>query len=347
MNPAPQLENAMRRAINEARFWLGATTPNPPVGAVALDADGRIVDVAAHRHTGEAHAEALLIQQLRQSDKLEQAKTLCVTLEPCNHHGRTPPCTETIIASGIKNVVIGTRDPNPHVTGGGVERLQAAGIHVTVGILENDCRQLFHAFAYHAATGKPWITVKRAYNHAGSMIPPVGQKTFTSAESLRLAHRLRKKADAILCGSGTILADAPMFTVRHVQDHPGKRRHLAILDRRQRVSDTIMKRYEANGFIPRRFKDVGEAIATLEKCGVQDILAETGPTTSDLLLDLGLWNMSVTVRQGENADDVDVAFNAQHPLPFDPQQWSWDCLLPQDHHVAAATGNFAATDTFR
>lgn len=319
----------MRQAAFAARKWMGATSPNPPVGAVALDSSGKILATAAHQRAGMAHAEALLIEECRKQNFLSQVETLCVTLEPCNHHGLTPPCSEAIIQSGIKKVVIGTRDPNPKVTGGGVEKLRSAGIEVITGVAEEECRQLIHAFAYYVQTGKVWLTVKRAINSEGSMIPPVGQKTFTSSDSLKLAHLLRKKADAILTGSGTILADHPLFTVRHVADQPDKRRWLAILDRRGRVPDDYIGAAAKRGLDIIIYQDLGEALRDLARKGAQDVLAEAGPALSQSLLDSGLWTMSVTIRQGLT-DKIDVALNTHQALPLDPQQFRWDYVLPQE-----------------
>jgi diaminohydroxyphosphoribosylaminopyrimidine deaminase/5-amino-6-(5-phosphoribosylamino)uracil reductase len=327
--PTLVLQKTMQQAAAEARKWLGATSPNPPVGAAALDAEGKILALAAHRRAGEAHAETALIDNLRAQNLLPRVATLCVTLEPCNHHGLTPPCTEAIIEAGIKKVAIGIRDPNPHVTGGGIERLQAAGIEVATGIAEEECRQLIHAFAFQARTGKPWMTVKRAFGKTGSMIPPAGQKTFAAPESLRLAHRLRKKADALLTGSGTILADRPLFTVRHVPDHADKRRWLAILDRRGRVTKDYIAAAKERGLDAVLYRDVSEALADLAAKGAQDVLVEAGPALSQSLLDLGLWTMSVTLRQADT-DIIDVAFNPQEPLPFDAQQFRWNYALPQE-----------------
>jgi diaminohydroxyphosphoribosylaminopyrimidine deaminase/5-amino-6-(5-phosphoribosylamino)uracil reductase len=328
--PHPEfLEKAMREAVFEARKWLGATSPNPPVGAVALDEAGQVIATAAHQKAGELHAETLLIEACRDQKILEDLHTMCVTLEPCNHQGRTPPCTDAIIAAGIKRVVIGTRDPNPRVTGGGIEKLRAAGVEVITGVAEEECRQLMHAFLYNVKTGKPWVTVKRALTRDGSMIPPAGQKTFTSPSSLLLAHRLRKKSDAILTGSGTVLADHPLFTVRHVQDYPNKRRWLGILDRRGRTPSNYIEEAKTRGLDVVIYQNIAEAFDNLAEKGAQDVLVEAGPTLSESLLDSRLWTMSVTVRQAET-DTIDVAFNPKTPLPFDAQQFHWDNVLPQD-----------------
>ena len=202
MPALPPFSTAMRRACDEARLWLGSTSPNPPVGAVALDIDGKILAVAAHKKAGTDHAEAALLKLCKAKNLMSQVHTMCVTLEPCNHFGRTPPCAGAIIAAGVKRVVVGMRDPNVRVKGGGCERLRESGVEVVLGVESEMCRRLIHAFAFHARTGKPFITVKRAFDTAGSMIPPPGEKVFTSKESLILAHRLRKKADAIITGSG-------------------------------------------------------------------------------------------------------------------------------------------------
>ena len=322
-----KFETAMHAAAYEARKWLGATSPNPAVGAAALNADGKILAVAAHKRAGEAHAEAALLAHCAQQGLLPQVAMLCVTLEPCNHQRRTPPCTEAIIQSGIKRVVIGTRDPNPHVTGGGVEKLQQAGIEVMCGVAEDECQQLIHAFAYHAKTGKPWVTIKRAFNRDGSMLPTTGQKTFTSQQSLILAHRLRKKADAILTGSGTILADNPEFTVRHVPDFGGKQRFLAILDRRKQVPENYLQAARQRGLEPIIYDDIENVFHDLTARGARDILVEAGPALAKAVLDSHLWTMSVTIQQADS-DTVDVEFNPNEHMPFDAGAFNWEMFLP-------------------
>jgi len=306
---------------------MGATAPNPPVGAIAVDSNGKILATAAHQRAGTAHAEAALIEDAQRRGALQQIETLYVTLEPCNHHGRTPPCVDAIIASGIKRLVIGCRDPNPQVKGGGIERLRQAGIEVITGINEAECQQLIHPFAYFAETGMPWVTVKRALNREGSMLPSKGQKTFTSQSSLLLAHRLRKKADAILTGSGTILADDPEFTVRHVPDHPDKQRFLAILDRRHRVPESYLEATRQRGLEPLIFEDIQQALKALTTKGVRDILVEAGAALSQAVLDSSYWNMSVTIQQGE-PDHIITTFNQQNFVPFKAETFNWDMFLP-------------------
>jgi len=320
------LATAMRQACHAARVWVGATSPNPPVGAAALDAQGRVLAVAAHQRAGMAHAEAALLAQLRGQGLLAQAHTLCVTLEPCNHHGRTPPCSEAIIAAGIRHVAVGIADPNPLVAGGGMARLRASGIEVVSGIEENLCRQLLAAFAYSVTQNRPWLTVKQARNHQGGMIPPAGQKTFTSPESLRLAHRLRKRADAILTGSGTILADDPHFTVRHVPDHADKQRVLAILDRRRRVPEAYLAAARGRGFIPVVYDNLATALDDLTQRGVREVLVEAGAAVTQTVLDSQLWSLQVVIEQGE-PDQVTTLF---HPSLGDTADWSLAMMLPEE-----------------
>lgn len=320
--------HGMAQAVLAARRWLGATTPNPPVGAAALDADGVVLAVAAHEKAGQPHAEAALLAKLRESGLLEKTHTLCVTLEPCNHHGRTPPCTEAIISSGIKHVAIGTADPNPKVAGGGSACLQAAGIAVTENILQPQCQQLIAAFAHAVSTGRPWITVKRALDTNGSMIPPPGQKTFTSPASLKLAHQLRKRADVIMTGSGTVLADYAEFTVRHIPDYPGKERWLAVLDRRRRVPQGYYTAAEERGFIPLPCHDWLETLDYLGEQGQREILLEAGPKLTQAVLESDLWCMKVTIQAFEAADQITVEYNPLYLPPAITANWQWQDMLP-------------------
>ena len=326
--PAPTFFSAaMLRACDEARLWLGATSPNPPVGAAGLDAEGNIIAVAAHRRAGTDHAEAALLKLCHEQNLMPRLHTMCVTLEPCNHFGRTPPCAGAIIEAGVRRVVVGTRDPNPHVTGGGCDRLRQAGIEVIEGVEEESCRRLIHAFAFHARAGRPFVTVERAFDALGSMIPPAGQKTFTSKESLILAHRLRKKADAIVTGSGTVLADNPLFTVRHVADYPDKRRILAILDRRGRVSPRYIEQAKQRGLDVIIYQSLDSCFLDLKKRGVLDILVESGPVLSQSILDSSHWAMRVDIHKND-PDKIEVSFNKNIGILFDISGLGIESLLP-------------------
>ncbi len=307
--------SALEAAIAEAQKFLGSTAPNPPVGACALDAAGNILSLQAHQKAGSPHAEALVIQDLKAKGILSQAHALVVTLEPCNHQGRTPPCSEAIMSSGIKNVVIGCKDPNPLVLGGGHSKLIEAGVQskwirdfVEVSRardLENDCLKLIQAFSHWSIHRRPWIIVKTAHDRTGSMIPPPGQKTFTSTSSLELAHQLRKQSDAILTGIGTVLADRPEFTVRHIPDHPGKNRWIVVLDRQGRLPEEWKIQREAQGFQVITFKDLEESLIFLGQKGVLQVLIEAGPTLTRSILSTGFWNQHVVIRQGSSLSDPD------------------------------------------
>lgn len=316
---------ALGAACAVARRWLGATPPNPPVGAAALDAAGNLLGVAAHQRAGEGHAEALLLQQLRTAGMLAQVQTLCVTLEPCNHHGRTPPCCEAIIAAKIPQVVIGAHDPNPHVAGGGAARLRAADVIVTE-LNDPECQAVLYAFKHSVTTGRPWVTVKRAFTAAGSMVPPLGQKTFTSPEALRLAHQLRRRADAILTGSGTVLADNPDFTVRHVPDHAGKTRLLAILDRRRRVPPDYLAAAAQRGLQPILYDSLDAAIADLGRRQCRDVLVEAGSELSAAVLASDYWCQEVRIQQAL-PDSVTVRY---HPTLAAMADWPLEWMLPQE-----------------
>jgi diaminohydroxyphosphoribosylaminopyrimidine deaminase/5-amino-6-(5-phosphoribosylamino)uracil reductase len=295
----------------------GATDPNPPVGCALLDTDGAVIAVSAHQRAGKPHAEALAIAEAARLGLAHRAHTAVVTLEPCNHWGRTPPCASALLQAGVRRVVIAQPDPNPAVTGGGALRLTAEGVEVVwlqpgaPAKLHAETARLIAPFAKRVRTGLPWVTIKQAMTTGGSMIPPPAQKTFTSPQSLEFAHRLRRRAGAILTGSGTILADNPAFTVRLVADHPGKRRHLVILDRRARTPDRYMAEAAARGFIPSRAVAIEDALRQLAAAGVNEVLVEAGPTLTAALLSGPYWDEHITICQRTNGapDEITTVLN--------------------------------------
>lgn len=304
---AATIADAFARAIDTADGFAGATAPNPPVGCAILDAAGSLLAVEAHQKAGDLHAEARAITACRAAGAVDRIHTLVVTLEPCNHHGRTPPCTEAILSTPASAVWIATRDPNPHVAGGGAGRLAAAGLsvrfladldHPAADQLATAASRLIAPFSKWTTSRRPYVTVKQALDAAGSMIPPAGAKTFTSDASLTLAHRLRRRADAILTGSGTILADRPEFTVRRLVDHPGKARILAILDRRGRVPDAYLASAAERGFRPMILARLDDALVRLGAEGVHEVLVEAGPTLTGAILAADLWDEHVVIEKG-------------------------------------------------
>jgi diaminohydroxyphosphoribosylaminopyrimidine deaminase/5-amino-6-(5-phosphoribosylamino)uracil reductase len=312
--PQGVIASAFARALAAAEAFLGATAPNPPVGAAVLDETGEVLAVAAHERAGQAHAEAKALAACRAAQTIDRAHTIVVTLEPCNHTGRTPPCCDAILASRISHVWIGSRDPNRAVKGGGAERLRDAGLVVRdIAAISPDLfRQsetLLAPFAKRARTGLPWVTVKQALDEQGSMIPPAGAKTFTSPASLLLAHQLRKRADAIITGSGTVLADAPHFTVRHVPDHAGKRRLLIVLDRRRRAGRDWIAASESRGFDVAIADSFEEALALAARRGALEVLVEAGPSLTQHVLGSDKWDEIYTIHKNGNGpgeDRVDV-----------------------------------------
>lgn len=316
MESAADILPAMTLAFVEAQKFEGATAPNPPVGCVLLDRHGNTLAAAAHQIAGTLHAEALAIKQCRDAGLVDKIHTVVVTLEPCNHTGRTGPCTEAILSTSAKKVWIGMADPNPHVEGGGADRLREAGLNVQflnqtdAPKLKSDLQRLIGPFAKRALQGLPWVAIKHALNAQGSMIPPAGQKTFTSQSSLLLAHQLRRRVDAIITGSGTVLADDPHFTVRLVEDFPNKQRHLVLFDRRRRIPQSYLDDATARGF---KISFADHLLATLKNLseqGALEVLVEAGPSLTQSFLDSNLWDEHVLITQGV-PDQIQIIQNKE------------------------------------
>ena len=202
----------MERALAEAR--RGRTAPNPHVGA-AIVKDGELVAVGHHERAGEAHAE---VNALRAAGERARGATLYCTLEPCNHHGRTPPCTDAILGAGIARVVIGCADPARHGETSGVARLRAGGVEVTIGVCEAAAREVIEDFACLVHLGRPLVVLKAAVTLDGRLATRSGDSKWITGEAARTeAHRLRDRADAVMVGVGTVLADDPRLDVRMVE----------------------------------------------------------------------------------------------------------------------------------
>jgi diaminohydroxyphosphoribosylaminopyrimidine deaminase/5-amino-6-(5-phosphoribosylamino)uracil reductase len=202
----------MGAALGLARRGLGRTWPNPSVGCVIVGADGRVVGRGFTQPGGRPHAEA---EALARAGKAARDATAYVTLEPCAHHGKTPPCAEALVAAGIKRCVIATGDPDPRVAGGGTAILKAAGIEILDGVLEEEARELNAGFFMRLALGRPLVTLKLATSLDGKIATLSGEsKWITGPAARNLGHLLRANHDAILVGSGTVLADDPELTCR-------------------------------------------------------------------------------------------------------------------------------------
>jgi diaminohydroxyphosphoribosylaminopyrimidine deaminase / 5-amino-6-(5-phosphoribosylamino)uracil reductase len=214
-------EQLMERAIELALKGTGFVSPNPRVGAV-IAKEGNIISEGWHKGYGLLHAEIDAIENASGID-LENCE-LYVNLEPCTHSGKTPPCTDAIIEKRFKKVVVGMQDPNPHVSGNGIDVLKSAGIEVSVGILEKECRWINRFFIKHITTQVPYIILKIAQTLDGFIATAEGQsKWLTCEESRRRTHALRSELDAVAVGCKTALLDNPELTVRHVQGRNPKR----------------------------------------------------------------------------------------------------------------------------
>jgi diaminohydroxyphosphoribosylaminopyrimidine deaminase/5-amino-6-(5-phosphoribosylamino)uracil reductase len=260
-------ETFMRRALALAERGRGLTSPNPMVGAVVVR-HGEIVGEGFHARAGAPHAE---IEALRAAGDRARGATLYVTLEPCNHQGRTPPCVDAIIRAGIRRVVSATRDPNPRVKGGGTAALIAAGIEVTTGCLEREARELNRAFFTAVERHRPHVTVKWAMTLDGKIAAFDRRSQWITGEAARLeGHRLRSQSDAIVTGIGTVLADDPALTVRLPRPWP-REPYRVVVDGRARLP--LDARLLQTGSRARVLVAVGEAappqrLAALESAGV-------------------------------------------------------------------------------
>lgn len=298
------MKQYMQQAIQLAKSADGQTGVNPLVGAVLVK-DGRVVGLGAHLKAGEPHAE---VHAIKMAGAAAYGATLYVTLEPCSHHGKTPPCADLIVESGVKRVVIAMKDPNPLVAGKGIMRLKSAGVEVEVGLLEEEARALNPAFLRALETKRPYVILKTATSLDGKVSLDSGESQWvTSSEARRDVHELRAKTDAILTGIGTVLADNPALTVRLA--HETRQPKRVVLDRDLRLplastlartaedipvllftsSDDREKREQARamGIELFDYTSLGNVLETLYANGVGRLLIEAGPTLVTSLLDGG------------------------------------------------------------
>ncbi|WP_114166939.1 bifunctional diaminohydroxyphosphoribosylaminopyrimidine deaminase/5-amino-6-(5-phosphoribosylamino)uracil reductase RibD [Exiguobacterium sp. TNDT2] len=291
----------MQQAIQLAKS-ASSTGINPRVGAVVVK-DGRVVGFGAHLKAGEAHAE---VHAIRMAGAAAYGATMYVTLEPCSHHGKTPPCADLLVESGIKRAVIAMEDPNPLVSGRGIKRLKTAGIDVEVGLLEGEARALNVAFLRSLETKRPYVILKTATSLDGKVALDHGDsKWVTGPEARRDVHELRSTVDAVLTGVGTVLADDPALTVRLDRETTQPLR--IVLDRELRTplssqlvrtandvpvllyttSDDRAKRdaLAANGVDVADYTSLDAVLQDVYARGIGRLLVEAGPTLVTSLLD--------------------------------------------------------------
>ncbi|MDD3718627.1 MAG: bifunctional diaminohydroxyphosphoribosylaminopyrimidine deaminase/5-amino-6-(5-phosphoribosylamino)uracil reductase RibD [Actinomycetota bacterium] len=303
----------MRRALALAGRGRGMTNPNPMVGAVVVK-NGKIVAEGFHRGPFTPHAEA---EAITQAGGEAEGSTLYVNLEPCNHQGRTPPCTEGIIAAGVRRVVMAASDPNPAVRGGGEERLRGAGLTVESGLLAAESSLLNEAYEKHVTTGKPLVVVKMAATADGKIAARNGESRWITGEKARrMVHAMRRESDAVLVGRGTVQSDDPELTVREVPLRGARPPLRVVVD--SRLSMPLHCRL-AQGGVPgvivattpagdeakaerlrergvevmvlpgsRGRVDLAELLTSLGRREVARLLVEGGPTLVASLLDEGL-----------------------------------------------------------
>jgi diaminohydroxyphosphoribosylaminopyrimidine deaminase/5-amino-6-(5-phosphoribosylamino)uracil reductase len=300
--PFENPEAVMRRALELAAQGLGHVEPNPAVGAVLVDHDLQLIAEGWHERFGGPHAE---INALNQAGPRSRGATLFVTLEPCSHHGKTPPCAPAVVAAGVRKVVAAMLDPSPQVSGGGVRILREAGVGVEVGLLAAEARRLTAPFAKLTGTSTPYVHAKWAMSLDGRIATRSGDsKWISSEESRALVHRLRGRMDAIVAGIGTVLADDPLLTARP----PGPRvATRIILDGSARLPlDSQLVRTAAAAPVIAAVAESAPAdrCARLADCGVDVVRlpvvsgAPAGVSLSALLRQLGQRSMSNVLVEG-------------------------------------------------
>src|ERR1700761_9308271 len=281
---AVSYDAAMQLAVEQADLVKGKTYPNPPVGAVILDRDGRVVGVGGTQRTGSAHAE---VMALRRAGQLAAGGTAVVTLEPCNHHGKTPPCVDALIDAGIASVVYAVSDPNPKAAGGAT-RLAAAGIRVIADV-EADLVTAgpLREWLHKQRTGLPHVTWKYATSIDGRSAAADGSSQWITSEAARAdLHLRRAAADAIVVGTGTVLTDDPALTARLADGALADRQPLrVVVGKREMPSEAKVLNDDSRTMVIRTH-DPGEVLKALSDR--TDVLIEGGPTLAGAFLRAGM-----------------------------------------------------------
>ncbi len=290
----------MRMAIRLAWKGIGKTNPNPMVGAIIVK-DGKIIGLGYHKKCGDYHAE---INAINNAKGNISGSTFYITLEPCSHYGRTPPCVDTLIKKGLERVVVGTPDPNPEVNGKGIKILRSKGIKVDVGILDTECRKLNEHYFKFIKSGIPYVTVKYAQTLDGRIATKTGDSQWISSEASRkYVHVLRSTNDCVMVGTGTVTADNPQLTVRHVK---GRNPLRVIVDSKLRIpikSTVLTDNNPHQTIIATTSNAPSRKITAIKKLGVEILVVKKDKngmvSLSSLLKELGKREiMSVLVEGG-------------------------------------------------
>jgi diaminohydroxyphosphoribosylaminopyrimidine deaminase/5-amino-6-(5-phosphoribosylamino)uracil reductase len=328
----------MERAIELAERGRAQVSPNPPVGCV-LVREGKIIAEGWHDHLGDLHAEQAAIADAESRGTATEGCTAYVTLEPCNHFGRTPPCTQALLWAGVGEVIVAARDPNPTVRGEGIQVLLDAGTPVREGLLgEQACRQM-QAFMHWCERRRPLVTLKAAVD-ANGVVDGDSPGRFTSEESLDAAHRLRRHCDAILVGVNTIVVDDPALDIRRTSVGQSRQPLRIVLDRNLRTPKEakilndggqtlqVHTQQQRTGIALPEGDDGADLSALLDHLGdigIQELLVEGGPTVWAQFLDLGLVDRAIIIRskailgegpssglEGNRLNDAGLAVLAKH-----------------------------------
>ncbi|CAN5471787.1 bifunctional diaminohydroxyphosphoribosylaminopyrimidine deaminase/5-amino-6-(5-phosphoribosylamino)uracil reductase RibD [soil metagenome] len=281
---AAGLETAMRSAIEQADQVKGRTYPNPPVGAVILDSDGRIAGVGGTEPVGGPHAEVVA---LRRAGEKARGGTAVVTLEPCAHHGRTPPCVDALVRAGISTIVYAVADPNP-IAAGGAARLAEAGVDVVAGVLgEQVSGGVLREWLHRQRTGRPHVTWKYAGSIDGRSAAADGTSQWITGPVARAdVHRRRGTADAIIVGTGTVFADNPTLTARRPDGSLADRQPLRVVVGERDISGDANVLNDDSRTMVIRTHDPHEVIRALSDR--TDVLVEGGPTLASAFLRAGV-----------------------------------------------------------
>lgn len=275
----------MERALALAERGRGTVEPNPMVGAVLIQG-GAIVAEGFTQPYGGPHAEAQMLADAGSRKVPASGGTVCVTLEPCSHFGKTPPCADALIAAGVMRVVVATQDPYHEVAGRGIQRLRDAGIAVEVGVMEAQARRQNEAFIKRVTTGLPWVIVKWAQTLDGKTATASGHSQWISNEASRArVHELRGRVDAVMVGVGTAIADDPLLTARPPDPSAVKRvaRRL-VVDRSGRLPAEAKMLHDGGPPVSVLTGDLREALKHLAADGVTNVLVEGGATLVGALL---------------------------------------------------------------
>ena len=277
-------EEFMRRALALAERGWGQTSPNPMVGAVIVR-DGKVVGEGWHEKYGEAHAEA---NALARAGTAAEGATVYVTLEPCNHTGNTPPCADALISAKVVRVVIATRDPGIQ-SGGGADKLRAAGIEVEIGLLEPEARELNASFFHSFVSDRPWVTLKLALSIDGAIADSQrGRAWLTNEDSRAEVHRIRANVDAIAVGATTYATDHPKLTVRGpIQPRVAPVRVVFDPDGTLSAGRTSVLE-DVNGVSFVRVADLAASLRALRTRGIRSLMVEGGASIASAFLDAEL-----------------------------------------------------------